>query len=144
MSAIDASSSSLRNANLYHAGASRPREVCERERRVSGERRDRRENEERTHLAAVKERLEVVQHLAQLVEPDRLVLGDVGLLLDLVKHAQKDLVDEPAERRVQRRRRHDRLREESGVASVGEPCRRERGRERNAPSTQGRGAGGCA
>lgn len=55
------------------------------------------------------EGLECVQLLAELVEPDRLLLRDVRLVLDLLEHAQEDVVDERAESRVQCRRVHDGL-----------------------------------
>jgi hypothetical protein len=71
------------------------------------------------YLAAVEEALKVMEHLGELVQADRLLFRDVGLLFDLVEHAKEDLVDQAAEGSVQRRRSHDGLFEVSSVSFIG-------------------------
>lgn len=105
---IDASSSSLRKENLYQIGTSRPTFVClnrsQTIRRCSAA-----ATRKGAHIAAVEETLELVQHLRELIQSDRFLLRDVGLILDLIKHTQQDLVSEASKRSVQRRRRHNGL-----------------------------------
>lgn len=64
-----------------------------------------------------------MQHLAQRIEPDRLFLRDVVLVLDLVEDAEKDLVDKAAESRVESGRGHYGLREKD----VSDPSYEDRG-----------------